>query len=159
VSTIRYIAVVGGTDVDEAVTSHAEEVGRLLARAGAVVVTGGRQGVSAAVSRGAVEAGGITLGILPGRSREEGNHWLSYSVVTDLGDTRNAIVVMNGDAVIALDGAYGTLNEIARALIDGVPVVGLGTWELRRHAVDDEAVVRVSTPEEAVETALRLAAG
>jgi uncharacterized protein (TIGR00725 family) len=149
-----YVAVIGGTTVDDATTADAEAVGRLLAEAGAIVVTGGREGVAEAASRGARAAGGLTIGLLPGRRREEGNAWLSVALVTDLGDTRNALVALNGDAVIALDGEFGTLSEIAHALIDGRPVVALGSWELRNARGAVAPVIRARSPREAVSAAL-----
>lgn len=155
----RYVAVVGGYEVDKHVLALAEEVGRRLAEEGAVVVTGGRSGVSAAASRGAAAAGGVTIGLLPGTDRAEANPWLSYALATGLGDTRNALVAMNGDAVIALDGAAGTLSEIAHALLLRRPVIGLGTWTLQRRGVEEGAIVRVSTAAEAVAAALRAVDG
>lgn len=155
----RYVAVVGGYEVDSDVLAMAEEVGRRLAERGAVVVTGGRSGVAAAASRGAATAGGVTIGVLPGTDRSEANPWVSYSLTTGLGDTRNALVAMSGDAVIALDGAAGTLSEIAHALVLGRPVVGLGTWTLQRRGVEPDAIMRVSTPEDAVDAALRAIGG
>src|SRR5689334_24309737 len=98
-----YISVVGGSDVDRATRKTAREVGRLLAERGAIVVTGGRTGVAEAASKGAFEAGGTTVGILPERHRGEANDWLTVAVATGLGETRNALVVMNGDAGIARD--------------------------------------------------------
>src|SRR5438128_1188320 len=89
----RYVAVIGGTEVTASVEADAEEVGRLLAEAGVVVVTGGREGVAAAACRGAMEAGGITVGILPGRSRDEANAWVRIAVPTGLDEMRNALVV------------------------------------------------------------------
>ena len=109
----RYVAVIGGTEVSSSVAADAEEVGRLLAEAGVIVVTGGREGVATAASRGAMEAGGLTVGILPGRDRDEANPWVRVAVPTGLGEMRNALVVMDADAVIAFPGAYGTLTEIA----------------------------------------------
>ena len=153
----RYVAVIGGYEVDDGVLARAEEIGLLLAGHGVVVVTGGRSGVSAAASRGATAAGGVAIGLLPGTDRSEANPWLTYAVTTGLGDTRNALVVMNGDAVIALDGAAGTLSEIAHALLLGRPVIGLGTWDLRRAGRDDDPIVRVATPQEAVAAALAAA--
>ncbi|MCU0271170.1 MAG: LOG family protein [Acidimicrobiales bacterium] len=154
---MTYVSVIGGYDADPATLADAEEVGRLLAEAGSVVVTGGRSGVSAAASKGAAEAGGVALGILPGRDRSQANPWLTYAVTTGLGDTRNALVAMNGDAVIALDGAYGTLSEMAHALNEGKTVIGLGAWQLRRAGTDDAAVVQVATAAEAVAAALKAA--
>jgi uncharacterized protein (TIGR00725 family) len=146
-----YVAIVGGYEADEATLRAAEHTGRLLAERGIVVVTGGRSGVSAAASKGAFDAGGTTIGILPGDDRSEGNPWLTFSVVTGLGDTRNALVAVNGDAVIAFDGAYGTLSEVAFALLHDKPVIGIGTWELQRAGVNDAAITRVTTPDDAVE--------
>src|SRR3954451_23302422 len=95
----RYVAVIGGTEVTDAIAADAEAVGRLLAEAGAIVVTGGRDGVAAAACKGALEAGGMTVGILPGRSRDEANPWVRVAVPTGLGEMRNALVVMDADAV------------------------------------------------------------
>lgn len=149
----RYVSVVGGYEVDQTALDEAHEVGRLLAAAGAIVVTGGRQGIAAAASRGASEAGGLTLGILPERDRSQANPWVQVAVPTGLGETRNALVVLGADAVIAFPGAYGTLSEIVFALLERRPVVGLKTWDLGAE-VD---VVQVETPAEAVSLALALA--
>jgi uncharacterized protein (TIGR00725 family) len=149
-----YVSVVGGSECDRATSDVAEEVGRLLAEAGAFVVTGGRAGVAEAVSKGAYEAGGMTIGILPERNRDEANPWLRVAVATGLGETRNALVVMNGDAVIAFDGAYGTLSEIAHALLHDKAVIGLGAWELRRLGQLDQSIARAETAAAAVELAL-----
>jgi len=132
---------------------RAEAVGRLLAERGATVVTGGRDEVMAAASRGAKLAGGTTIGVLPGESRAAANEWVDHVVVTGVGHARNLAVVASGDAVIAIGGAWGTLSEIAYARVLGRPVVVLDPgW-----AVEGEGVERASTPEEAVGLALRLA--
>jgi uncharacterized protein (TIGR00725 family) len=149
-----HVAVVGGYDVDADTLGQAEAVGRLLAQGGAILVTGGRRGVAEAASRGASEAGGLTVGVLPGRDRSEANPWVDVAVPTGLGDTRNALVVMGADAVIAFPGQYGTLSEVAFALLDGTPVIGLGTWELRRAGGLDDSVERARDPEDAVTRAL-----
>ncbi len=143
-----YIAVLGpGETVDRAVLDAAAAVGAGLARRGAVVVCGGRGGAMEAVCRGAVEAGGTTLGILPGDDRSIANSWVSVAVATGMGELRNGLVVRAADAVIAVAGAYGTLSEIALALQAGKRVVGLGTWDI-------PGVVAATDPEEAVELAL-----
>ncbi|MGH9243726.1 MAG: TIGR00725 family protein [Acidimicrobiales bacterium] len=152
------MAVVGGYEADADTLAVAEAVGRLLAERDMVVVTGGRQGVAEAASRGAALAGGMTVGILPGRARAEANPWVRVAVATGLGDTRNALVVMDADAVIAFPGLYGTLSEVAFALLDGTPVVGLGTWVLRRGGELDESIVRASSATEAVDLAADLIA-
>ena len=125
----------------------AEEVGRLLARRGAVVVCGGLGGVMEAACRGARGEGGTTVGILPGPDRGAANPHVSVAVPTGLGEARNALVVRAADALIAVGGAYGTLSEIALALKAGKPVIGLGTWEI-------DGVERVEGPEAAVNLAL-----
>ena len=146
----RYVAVIGGTEVSSSVAADAEAVGRLLAEAGVIVVTGGREGVAAAACRGAMEAGGLTVGILPGRDRDEANPWVRVAVPTGLGESRNALVIMDADAVIAFPGAYGTLTEIAFALLANTRVVGLGTWALG----DDVPILSGETPAEVVRLAL-----
>jgi uncharacterized protein (TIGR00725 family) len=135
----------------------AEEVGRLLAEGGAILVCGGLGGVMEAACRGARSAGGLTLGILPGRDRREANRYVEVAVATGLGEARNALVVRSADAVVAVGGAYGTLSEIALALKGGTPVVGLGTWELARGGVADTGVIRADSAAEAARTALDLA--
>jgi uncharacterized protein (TIGR00725 family) len=155
-----HIAVIGGYRADDAVVALAEDVGRLLAEAGAVVVTGGREGVAAAASRGAAAAGGLTIGILPGRDRAEANPWVVAAVATGMGETRNALVVMNGDAVIAFDGAFGTLSELAHARNDGLTVIALGDWSvspLRGSEALAEVTNVAASPAEAVALALAAA--
>jgi hypothetical protein len=128
--------------------SRAEEVGRLLAERGCVVVTGGRGEVMAAASRGAKSAGGTTIGILPGTDRSDANEWVDHVVVTGLGHMRNFAVAASADAVIAVGGRWGTLSEIAFAKLLGRPIVILEPgWAL-------EGVDRAATPEEAVDFVL-----
>jgi uncharacterized protein (TIGR00725 family) len=146
------IAVIGGSRAGRQAADHAFEVGRLIARSGAVVVCGGLGGVMEAACRGAREEGGLVIGILPGGSPADANPWVDIPIATGLGYTRNALVVMNADAVIAIDGEYGTLSEIAYGKIHGKKVVGLGTWEVK-------GIVAATTPEEAVRAALEGLAG
>jgi uncharacterized protein (TIGR00725 family) len=141
------IAVIGGSRPGRQAADAAFEVGRLIARAGAVVVCGGLGGVMEAACRGAREEGGFAIGILPGASPADANPWVDVAVATGLGYTRNALVVMNADAVVAVDGEYGTLSEIAYGKIHGKKVVGLGTWDVK-------GVAAAATPEEAVRLAL-----
>ena len=126
----------------------AEEVGRLLAERGCVVVTGGLDEVMAAAHRGAKAAGGTTIAILPGESRVGANAWADHTVVTGIGHARNLAVAASGDAVIAIGGSFGTVSEIAFALRLGRPVVAL------EGAPRVEGVVTAETPSEAVELAL-----
>jgi hypothetical protein len=141
------IAVIGGSRAGRQAQEAAFEVGRLIARAGGIVVCGGLGGVMEAASRGAREEGGLVVGILPGGSPAEANPWVDVPIATGLGYARNSLVVMNADAVVAVDGEYGTLSEIAYGLIHGRRVIGLGTWEIK-------GVVAAAAPEEAVRLAL-----
>ena len=132
----------------------AEAVGRAIAAAGAVLICGGRGGVMEAACRGAKSAGGLTIGVLPGRDRREANRYVDIPIVTGLGEARNVIIIRTAQAVIAIGGSYGTLNEIGLALRLGVPLVGLGTWEVRRDGHPSPPILRARTPEEAVRMAL-----
>ena len=153
-----FIAVIGaGNEAPESALNAAEEVGRLLAERGAVVVCGGLNGVMEAVSRGAKHAGGRTIGVLPGDDHEAANEWIDIPIPTGLGYARNAIVVKSGDAVIAIDGAFGTLSEIGHAIADGKTVVGLNTWELSRGSTPDGSIVTAESPAAAVEIAISAA--
>ena len=144
----RVLAVIGAGTPDVDTDAAACEVGRLLAQAGCVLITGGLEGVMAAASRGAHEAGGLVIGVLPGPFAAEANPYVSVAVATGLGDARNAVLANTAEAFIAVGGAYGTLSEIAFALKRGKRVDGLGTWDV------DPAVLKASSPEEAVRLAL-----
>jgi uncharacterized protein (TIGR00725 family) len=152
-----YVAVCGPGIASEEEEAWAEEVGRLLAREGAVVVCGGMTGVMDAVARGAAAEGGVSIGILPTPDRSGASEHLTYAIPTGMAETRNALVARAADALIAITGEFGTLSEIAFALKIGVPVVGLSTWELSRRGEPVAAFPMTSTPAEAVAEALRLA--
>ena len=121
------ISVIGSSTCSQEVAMLAEEVGRELAKRGATVVCGGLGGVMEAVCKGAREAGGQTIGILPRDDRHEANRWVEIPIVTGIGYARNAVVVKTGLAVIAIDGAFGTLSEIGHAVgqEDPLTVIGL----------------------------------
>jgi uncharacterized protein (TIGR00725 family) len=140
------IAVIGGSSIDEETDERAVEVGRLLGEHGHTIVCGGLGGVMEAVCKGARETGAETIGILPGEDRAAANEWVSTPIATGLGNARNVLVVRNGDAVIAIDGATGTLSEIGHALDFGLLVAGLET-----HEIGFERFEAVETPEEAIE--------
>ncbi len=127
-----YVSVIGGdvSSCTEEDCRMAEEIGKGIARMGAVLVCGGRGGVMEAACKGAVSEEGTTIGILPGDSRDEGNDYLTHGLVTALGAVRNSLVVLNGDIVVAVDGGYGTLSEIALAFQYGRRVLGMGTWDI-----------------------------
>lgn len=156
-----YIAVIGPSRATPPITDAAFEVGVGIARSAAIVVCGGGGGAMEAACRGARSAGGTTVGILPGPSREDANPFVEIAIPTGMGEARNALVVRTADAVIAVGGGVGTLSEIGLALKMGRPVVGLGTWGVTPPATDSLgiAIERVDSPAAAVRTALRAALG
>ena len=144
-SPVVYLAVVGASKASPEIYDLAVAVGRMAARRGWIVVTGGLGGVMEAAPRGAREAGGLTLGILPGGDRGEANPFIQVAVATQIRHARNSIIAHTADALVAVDGEYGTLSEIALGLKLGKPVIGLKTvWNI-------PGVVHVHSPEEAVE--------
>ena len=151
------VGVMGPSSCTPRAWNLAREVGRGIARTGAILICGGGSGVMEAAASGAKEGGGITVGILPGARASEANLSIDIPIVTDLGNARNAINVLTSEAIIAIHGAYGTLSEIALALKCGTPVVGLETWVFSPPEGEPPAgIVVAGTPEEAVETALDL---
>ena len=149
----RYVAVVGSGTASGELYDQAREVGQLIAERNGIVVCGGLSGVMEAAARGATEAGGTAIGILPDEDRKRQNGYLSYSVATGTGQARNLAVVCSGDVVVAVGGEYGTLSEIGLARKVGRPVVVLEGWDLGEH------VVVSSSPEEAVQAAFGLLGG
>lgn len=149
-----HVAVVGPGRCGRETELLAEQVGRLLAERGCVVVCGGLGGAMAAAARGAGEAGGVSLGILPGTAPGQASQWVTYPVATGVGEARNLAVVASAAAVIAVGGEWGTASEIALARKLGRPVVVLGKARVR---VDGEGIAVATTPAQAVELALRLA--
>jgi hypothetical protein len=158
-SSRKIIAVIGGGVVPPEVAALAEEVGREIARRGAALVCGGLGGVMEAACRGAVAEGGLTIGILPGNSRRDANPHVLIPIVTGIGYARNVAVVKSAQAVIAVDGSYGTLSEIAHALQNGIPVIGLYTWEMSVGGRKDEGVVVARDARDAVDKAIELSGG
>jgi len=152
-----HIGVIGEGECSARTAALARRVGAAVAKSGAVLCSGGLGGVMEAASRGATEAGGVVVGILPGFRRQEANRWVTVPIVTGMDQARNVVLVRSCDALIAVGGMYGTLSEIALALKLGVPVVGLGTWRLRQPAGRPVPIIRVATPEAAVARALRAA--
>ncbi|WP_336036237.1 TIGR00725 family protein [Halobacterium yunchengense] len=138
------VSVAGGSTPPEAAKRHAREVGRLLAERGHVLVCGGLGGVMRAACRGASDAGGHTIGVLPGEDRRAANEYVDTAIATGLGHARNALVVLNGDAVIAVDGSGGTLSEVGFGAVYDRPIAGIG-------APDAPHVEAVDSPREAVE--------
>jgi uncharacterized protein (TIGR00725 family) len=147
----------GGSDPGPAALEAAEEVGRGLAEAGVVLVCGGLGGVMEAAARGAAEAGGEVIGILPGDDPGKANEYCTRVVATGIGHARNLAVVASADAVIAIAGEWGTLSEIAFARRLGRPVVTLGSWRVAGVGPMEEApgIAAAGDPSGAVEAVLR----
>lgn len=144
------IGVIGAGSCDEKVTGMAEAVGTGIAKKDATLVCGGLGGVMEAASRGCKAAGGKTIGIIPGNRKEDANQYIDLVIVTAMGHARNAIIAHSCDALIAVDGEYGTLSEIALSLKMGKPVVTLvSKWDIEGTCV-------AANPEDAVEMAMRM---
>ena len=143
----RYIAVCGATEATPSQLDAAREVGRLLARSGAIVINGGYGGVSAAASEGAAGEGGMVIGLLSEADREGANPHLTVSLPTGLGQGRNLLIVTAAESVIAIGRGWGTLSEIAHAKRLGRAVFALDTWDVQGLEV-------VDTPAEAVKRAI-----
>ena len=143
----RYVAVCGASQATPSQLDAAREVGRLLARNGAIVINGGYGGVSGAASEGASLEGGTVVGILPDTDRSSVNPHLTVAIATGLGQVRNAVIVTAADSVIAIGAGWGTLSEIAFAKRLDRPVYALDTWDVPGLEV-------VNSPAEAVQRAL-----
>ncbi len=141
------VAVIGESVCKEDIRTIASKVGKGIASNGWITITGGLGGVMEAACRGAKQAGGLTVGILPGFSRDDANPFVDIPVVTAMSHARNAIIAYSADILIAVSGSYGTLSEIAIALKLGKTVIGIHTWD----AI--EGVIRADSPEEAIRIA------
>jgi len=144
------IGVIGAGKCSKKVFSLAEEVGQEIAKAGAILVCGGLGGVMEGAAKGAKEAKGITIGILPGDQKEEANPYIDISIVTGIGEARNLVVVRSSDAIIALPGKYGTLSELSFAMKLDKPVIGISTWDI------SDKIAKAKDAKQAVELALDL---
>ena len=141
------IGVIGGAKPEAKFRKIAFEVGQLIAEKGAILVCGGLGGVMEAAARGVKKAGGVSVGILPGNSPKDANRYIDIPIATGMGYSRNSLVVMNSDVLIAIDGEYGTLSEIAYGCVHEKKIFGIGTWNI-------EGVIPVETAEQAVDKAL-----
>ena len=144
------IGVIGGSSCTDEICELAYRVGYLIAKRGATLFTGGLGGVMLHASKGAKDAGGITVGILP-YGKEDANPYVDIAIPTYYGLARNHLLVRASDALIAVDGFIGTLSEISFALNEGKTVVSLNSWELNEKKITKGKYVKASTPEEAVE--------
>jgi uncharacterized protein (TIGR00725 family) len=151
------ISVIGASEGEPEILRDAEAVGRGIAEGGAVLVCGGLTGVMEAASKGATEAGGTVIAVLPTLSPADANPYVTYAIATGTGHARNLAVVASGDAVIAVGGEWGTLSEIAYARKLGRPVVAIQSWTLRNRAGTDLGIVEADSPEDAVRSALSAA--
>jgi uncharacterized protein (TIGR00725 family) len=146
------------SDTDEE-WQAALSVGQQLAQRGYVLLTGGLGGIMAAASKGAKEAGGITVGILPGtRNSRPANKYVDIPIYTGMGEARNVINVKSCEAAIAIGGEYGTLSEIALALKGGCPIILLNSWSIKPHGGRKQPDLLIAkTSEEAVGMAIAAA--
>ena len=154
---MAYVGVSGPGSASAEEYALAREVGHGLARRGHVVVCGGLDGVMEAAARGSAEAGGLSLGLLPGDDRAAGNAYVTVALPTGLGEMRNALLVRSADVLVCVGGSWGTLSELALAMRTGVPVVALGTW-LPPRTPGAPWPVEVASPSEALEAVERLLA-
>ncbi|MBN2427137.1 MAG: TIGR00725 family protein [Deltaproteobacteria bacterium] len=138
------IGVIGAAKASPNGYAQAEEIGRLIAERGGAVVCGGLGGVMEGACRGCSRQGGETIGILPGSEACEANPYVSLAITTNMGHARNVIIAHTSQALIAIEGEYGTLSEMAVALKLGRPVIAIASWP------DIPGVVYVASPEEAV---------
>ncbi|MCG9479856.1 MAG: TIGR00725 family protein [Actinomycetia bacterium] len=151
------ISVIGGSRIKPGspVYNAAFKVGQNIASSGAILVCGGLTGVMEAACRGAKDKGGLTIGILPSTDKASANQWVDIPIPTGLGYARNSLVVLSGDAVIAIDGADGTLSEIGYALTFSKPLIGLNTWNIEPcGSVAAPRIIPAASPAEAVAKAM-----
>lgn len=142
------IGVIGASRCSMEIAKLAEEVGREIGKRGAVLICGGLGGVMEFACKGAKEVGGLTVGILPGKSKEEANSYIDIPIVTGMGHARNVVIAHSSDSMIAISGEHGTLSEIAIGLKLNKTVIGLKSWEI-------DGVTHAKTAPEAVEKAIR----
>lgn len=126
----KRVGIIGGNAPDALSLKNAEIMGELIAQNGYILVNGGMKGVMEASARGARNYDGLVIGILPGKSLDEGNSYTQITIPTGLGYMRNPMVILNSDILVAIDGSYGTLSEIAYAQIYNKTVLGLNTWDI-----------------------------
>lgn len=143
----QIIGVIGGRRVKKELLTVAEEVGRLVGENGLLLMCGGLEGVMEAASKGAKDAGGLTIGILPQETKEQANPYIDIPVATGFGIGRNIIIARSADVIIAVGGEYGTLSEIAFALQLGKPVIGIETWDI-------EGVIKAVDARDAISKAI-----
>ncbi|MEK7775046.1 MAG: TIGR00725 family protein [Candidatus Zixiibacteriota bacterium] len=147
------IAVIGAGKCSKKLRDMAAEVGQYVAEHGGVIVTGGLEGISEGAARGAKDAGGVTIGIVPSENKADANDFIDYVIPTGFGDARNLMVVLTADVVVAFPGKYGTLTEMAFALNAGRPVISVNAWKL------GDEIKQVDSALDAAKLAMKLATG
>jgi len=155
---MKKISVIGCSSIEKGSQTYeiAYQVGKYIAAGNAALICGGLSGVMEAACKGAKDNGGLTIGILPTTDEETANEWVDIKLPTGLGYARNALVILASHAVIAIDGAEGTLSEIGYAITYGKPLIGLNTWKIKPcREVSKTLIMDAATPEEAVELALK----
>ena len=145
------VAVIGAGKCSKKLRDMAAQVGQYVAENGGVIVCGGLGGIMEGAARGAREAGGPTIGILPMENKDEANEFIDFVIPTGFGEARNIMVVRSADAVVAFPGKYGTLSEMAFALLAGKPVISVSAWKL------GDEITQVEDPLEAAKLAMKLA--
>ncbi len=150
------ISVIGGSKIDSVIYDLAYQVGKEIAKNGAVLICGGLTGTMEAACKGAREEGGLTIGILPTANENDANDYVDIIIPTGMGYARNIQVVLSAHAVIAIDGSYGTLSEIGYTLTFDKPIIGLKTWEVRPYYSENTPyIIRAKSPKEAVRLAIK----
>ena len=124
------VSVIGGSVSNRKVDQLSEKVGKIIAEVGCILVCGGLSGVMMAASKGAKAAGGLTIGLLPGKDKKDANPYIDIALPTTIGYARNAMVACSADIIIALPGSHGTNSEICYGLVYGRPVIDLGNWKI-----------------------------
>jgi len=125
------ISVIGGSRITPQVSTLAQAVGEMVAQCDCVLVCGGLGGAMAAAAKGAKSAGGLTIGLLPGKHKTDANAYIDIALPTTIGYARNAMVAASADIIVALPGSFGTNSEICYGLVYGRPVIDLGDWKIK----------------------------
>ena len=144
----KRVGIIGGNNPDNKSLENAEKLGELIAKNDYILVNGGKGGVMEASARGAGKAAGLVIAILPGQSAREANPYVDIAIPTGIGYLRNAMVVLNSDILVAIDGSYGTLSEIAYAGIYEKEILGLDTWDIpgvKAYASPEEIIEQINT--------------
>lgn len=139
----KRVGIIGGNSPDIVATQNAFNLGKLIAKSGYILINGGMGGVMESSAQGAKSKNGFVIGILPGKNKSEGNPFSDITIPTGLGYIRNPLVVINSDVLVAINGSYGTLSEIAYTQIYNKTVFGLNTWDI-------PGVIPLKTPEEVI---------